>query len=53
MTQRTFAMVMGVSNKTVEAWENGTNKPAGTARRMMGILMADHMVPEKYSIITR
>jgi len=53
MTQSTFAAVMGVSNKTVEAWEKGTNTPAGTARRMMGMLIADHMIPEKYSIISR
>jgi putative transcriptional regulator len=53
MTQRTFAALMGVSNKTVEAWEKGTNAPAGTARRMMGMLIADHTIPEKYNIITR
>ena len=53
MTQRTFAALMGVSNKTVEAWEKGTNAPAGTARRMMGMLLADHTIPEKYNIITR
>ncbi|MBQ7990586.1 MAG: helix-turn-helix domain-containing protein [Oscillospiraceae bacterium] len=53
MTQSTFAAVMGVSNKTVEAWEKGTNTPAGTARRMMGILIADNTVPEKFNIISR
>lgn len=53
MTQRTFAALMGVSNKTVEAWEKGTNAPAGTARRMMELLLADHTIPEKYNIITR
>ena len=53
MTQRTFAALMGVSNKTVEAWEKGTNTPAGTARRMIGMLLADHSIPEKYNIITR
>ena len=53
MTQRTFAALMGVSNKTVEAWEKGTNAPAGTARRMMGMLLADNTIPEKYNIITR
>lgn len=53
MTQSTFAAVMGVSNKTVEAWEKGTNTPAGTARRMIGMLLADHSIPEKYNIITR
>lgn len=52
MTQRTFAAVMGVSNKTVEAWEKGTNTPTGTARRMIGMLKADKTIPEKYNIIT-
>ena len=51
MTQSTFAAVMGVSNKTVEAWEKGTNTPAGTARRMIGMLIADNTIPEKYNII--
>ena len=53
MTQRTFAAVMGVSNKTVEAWEKGTNVPTGTARRMMTMLRADNTIPEKYNIISR
>ena len=51
MTQRTFAAIMGVTNKAVEAWENGTNTPGGTARRMIGILLADSTLPEKYNII--
>ena len=52
MTQSTFAALMGVSNKTVEAWEKGTNTPAGTARRMIGMLKADISIPEKYNIIS-
>ena len=36
MTQGTFAALMGVSSKTVEAWEAGTNIPLGMARRMLG-----------------
>ena len=51
MTQKTFAAIMGVTNKAVEAWENGTNTPGGTARRMIGILLADSSIPEKYNII--
>lgn len=53
MTQSTFAAVMGVSHKTVESWEKGTNIPAGTARRMMSMLKADRSIPEKYHIISR
>ena len=52
MTQSTFAALMGVSNKTVEAWEKGTNTPAGAARRMIGMLKVDRSIPEKYNIIS-
>lgn len=30
MTQRVFASYMGVSKKTVEAWEHGTTHPSGS-----------------------
>ena len=38
MTQVVFAMYMGVSTKTVEAWERGTTTPSGSARRLLSIL---------------
>lgn len=38
MTQVLFADYMGVSNKTVEAWEKGTNHPTGTACRLISML---------------
>lgn len=47
MTQVFFAAVMGVSVKTVEAWEAGTNTPSGTARRMLYLLQSDPLLPEK------
>ena len=53
MTQRLFAEALGVSVKTVEAWESGTNKPSGTANRMLELLAQDHKLFEKYSIIER
>ncbi len=52
MTQSTFAAVMGVSIKTVEAWEAGTNKPIGTARRMLSMLQKDNTLPMKFDIIS-
>ena len=52
MTQTTFAQVMGVSIKTVEAWEAGTNRPAGAARRLLGMLQADPSMLQKYNIIS-
>jgi len=53
MTQVVFAAVMGVSTKTVEAWEAGTNTPIGTARRMLSMLKADPALPKKYNIVSR
>ena len=38
MTQILFADYMGVSCKTVEAWEKGTNHPTGTACRLISML---------------
>ena len=38
MTQVLFAHYMGVSLKTVEAWEKGTNRPTGTACRLISML---------------
>lgn len=51
LTQRSFALLMGVSIKTVEAWENGRNEPNGTAQRMLYLLKTDAKLPEKYSLI--
>ncbi len=38
ITQKTFARVMGVSSKTVEAWESGRNIPQNIAHRFLSIL---------------
>ncbi len=38
MTQVLFADYMGVSSKTVEAWESGKNHPTGTACRLISML---------------
>ena len=52
MSQATFAVVMGVSTKTVEAWEAGTNKPNGPARRFMKALKKDPSLIEKCDIVS-
>ena len=36
-SQKLFANYMGVSTKTVEAWEAGTNQPSGTASRILSM----------------
>lgn len=38
MTQKTFAACMGVSHKTIEAWEKGTTHPTGPACRLLELL---------------
>ena len=52
MTQVTFAEVMGVSVKTVEAWEAGTNKPIGSARRFLSVIKAEPELLAKVNIIS-
>jgi len=53
MSQSVFAIVIGVSKKTVESWESGRYKPDGAARRLITIMEKDPMFPEKYSLVER
>ena len=53
MSQNVFAMVIGVSKKTVESWEAGRYTPDGAARRMISIIQSDPDFPEKYGIVHR
>jgi putative transcriptional regulator len=41
LSQVMFAGSLGVSPKTVEAWENGRNKPEGASRRLLEIVQDD------------
>jgi len=53
MTQRLFAEALGVSVKTVESWEKGTNRPSGIASRMLELLYQDDTLFERFAIIAR
>ena len=53
MSQSIFACMMGVSPKTVEAWESGRNTPDGPARRLLSMIETDPKTPELYSIVAR
>jgi len=53
MTQGVFAVLLGVSKKTVESWETGRYKPDGAARRLITVLQSDPAFPEKYGIVSR
>lgn len=51
LTQALFAKYMGVSVKTVEAWESGKNHPEGTACRLLALTRTDPTFPQKSGII--
>ncbi len=50
MTQAIFAYYMGVSKKTVEAWEGGRTHPTGTVFRLLEILAAQNLQSTNYVI---
>ena len=52
MTQALFAGMMGVSQKTVEAWESGRNVPMGPASRVLDLLVENKKNVD-YFIINR
>ncbi|MCD8014842.1 MAG: helix-turn-helix domain-containing protein [Lachnospiraceae bacterium] len=52
MSQKTFAAYMGVSEKTVEAWEAGMNHPSGAASRLLSMIEADKGFIEKYPFVS-
>lgn len=43
LTQGMFARWFGVSTRTVEAWENGRNKPSGPSSRLLGLLQSNRL----------
>ena len=51
MTQVLFAKYLGVSLKTVKAWEAGRNQPNGTACRMLSITKKDPQFPKRSGIV--
>jgi putative transcriptional regulator len=51
MSQGLFAGFIGVSPKTVEAWEAGRNTPNGPASRILDLIQQDPKLPERYGII--
>lgn len=51
MTQVLFAKYLGVSVKTIEAWEAGRNQPNGAACRMLSITKKDPQFPKSSGIV--
>lgn len=47
LTQGAFASILGVSCRTVEAWEAGRSDPTPTARKLMYLIQEDHSLVQK------
>lgn len=53
LTQALFAKFMGVSVKSVEAWEAGRNHPEGAACRLLSLTREDPTFPQRSGIVAR
>lgn len=51
MSQKTFANFLGVSDKTVEAWETGTNHPSGAASRLLSMIEMDNDLVKEFPFV--
>lgn len=52
MSQKNFASYIGVSDKTVEAWEAGTNHPAGAASRLLSMMEIDKDIVVRFPFVS-
>jgi len=52
LTQRIFAKALGVSVKTVEAWESGRNKPQGSAARFLQLIEIDKDILKEHQVLS-
>jgi len=52
-SQSLFAIVLGVSKKTVEAWESGKNVPNGSASRLMEVISKEKDLLARQGIFVR
>jgi putative transcriptional regulator len=50
-SQSVFACALGVSTKTVEAWESGRNVPSGAARRFLEVIRKDRSLLLREKIV--
>lgn len=50
-SQKLFASYMGVSDKTVEAWEAGTNRPSGAASRILNMMEMDENLTKDFPFV--
>lgn len=47
LSQRAFAAILGVSTRTVEAWESGRSNPSPTAKNLIYLISQDPSLIEK------
>ena len=47
LSQRRLALALGVSPRTVEAWEAGKNEPSGAARHLLYLFELDHSLVDR------
>ena len=47
MTQKSFAKILGVSCRTVEAWECGKSTPTPTAKKLLYLIQEDNSLVSK------
>ena len=50
LSQKGLALALGVSPRTVEAWEAGKNVPSGAAQRLLYLLEQDHSLIDRLVI---
>ena len=48
LSQRGLAFALGVSTRTVEAWEAGRNTPSGSARHLLFLFEKDSTLVEQF-----
>ena len=51
LSQKLFAGYMGVSDKTVEAWEAGINHPSGAASRLLNMMEMDEQLTVAFPFV--
>ena len=51
LSQKLFASYMGVSTKTVEAWEAGINRPSGAASRILNMFEMDDELTARFPFV--
>ena len=51
LSQKLFAGYMGVSDKTVEAWEAGKNHPSGAASRILNMMEMDEELVSNFPFV--